>query len=527
LLTYGADISGGIGRGKTTPEMWAIARGFPVIAGLLKESRERAQMIRGSGNTEPFNPAESESKTTGKTRSQQKPTLAGDGLEKDTARVDKPKLTSAGPSDLRSAKETTDNQDFFEEGIRKVGETKWTTTVPGSTTPQKPTSPVTQHFEEGIRKVSRTEATSSKDPESTRKESTVFREGIRKVEQTKPKTSAPLVNAQQQKAEADDFFECVREWSGDEEHHPLISSSSQDNNPPSKPASGSFRTLTNIAPNPGVQKPVPPVQKSESPPMKSSGALPVRGSGEVWSEGIRRVGQSNWNVNEPSELTRHYPKVTEGNYSAFTTLSERLGIKRMHLALVAIFVVALAAFGTVTLLKPFRSAPAQPTENHSEVPLQSAPMTATVPINEVTKSQDSASVSTEQPSTEQPSTEQPSSEIKSADTDISAAAPVKEAASKTSLSKEARQTVGAPDIAKGLKSASRATISPPSSNTRRRKPMRVKKVEDVSETTAPAAITVVPTESRQRTVNVPTNSPAPPTTLIEGSSNKKKVIQWP
>jgi hypothetical protein len=199
----------------------------------------------------------------------------------------------------------------------------------------------------------------------------------------------------------------------------------------------------------------------------------------------------------------------------------------MHLALVAIFVVALAAFGTVTLLKPFRSAPAQPTENHSEVPLQSAPMTATVPINEVTKSQDSASVSTEQPSTEQPSTEQPSSEIKSADTDISAAAPVKEAASKTSLSKEARQTVGAPDIAKGLKSASRATISPPSSNTRRRKPMRVKKVEDVSETTAPAAITVVPTESRQRTVNVPTNSPAPPTTLIEGSSNKKKVIQWP
>jgi hypothetical protein len=112
--------------------------------------------------------------------------------------------------------------------------------------------------------------------------------------------------------------------------------------------------------------------------------------------------------------------------------------------------------------------------------------------------------------------------------DSSNPGPVKAAEFQTSVA-SANHTVADPDATKKPAPFIRSTNKSSGKN-RRQKP----EVEaDVSETESPepnppAAITFVSKQPEKSTRRATTpNVPVQPTTLIEGSSTKKKVIQWP
>lgn len=416
LLTRGADINGARSRGGTTPEMWATVRGFPDIAGLLEESRERTYMPAGS-------------------RFKDFP-QAPKSLSKSTA------------SEIKHQEQTVDPDEFFDEGIRRVGQTEWTKTPPSVIAPQE-----------------RSEADAFSE------------EGIRRVGQTKWTTTPPLTDAGTQRGG-------FAKESGDE----------------------------------GINK-----TDNGERITTSRGLIGQRRAdapGGSLGEGIRRVGQNNWTTADPTELTRYYPKVATESFSAFSTVSERLGLGRKHLTLVATFVVAIIALVSITFLKPLKDEAQPASENLVDAPRQSSAIKREVPATEEVKSQTSVSAQTEQV---------PSGNAEfSAIQDSSQGDRVKHAASQEAPTRDRDQTVGDPDIAKSIARDRVITIASPSSNQRPKRTIRPsKQVETIRETSAPAAITIVTSEPPKERVRTPTAISSQPTTVIEGSSNKKKVIQWP
>lgn len=364
LLTWGANIDANSNRGQTTPEMWATVRGFSGIAGLLKESRKRNNMLPGSRFNDTPPP---------------------------------PKKGAESASAENALLKEADADMFFEEGIRKVGQTKWTTTP-------------------------------SADP--------VQRNGAAKNE---------------------------------------------------------LKVTTD---------------------SRAQDDIPTRSSS--LGEGIRRVGQTKWTTTDPVELTKYYPKVNGGSFSAFSTLSDRLGFTRTHWVLVFIVVLIVSAVGTIVLWKPFgvetqtvlentAVTPPQSGTSKIETPDTSAPQVPVSGPSELTSSP-TASSSIEDSVQSESAHPSPVQEVKASSAD---------------------QTVGSPDAAQSLDSNRPKTTVLPNSNHRQKRSFRSgKQVEGVAETNEPAAITIV-SEAPKEQVKTPTATPSQPATLIEGSAPKKKVIQWP
>jgi hypothetical protein len=369
----------------------------------------------------------------------------------------------------------------------KAGKSEPQSSAPYEKTDREQTAEADAFFEEGIRRVGHTKWTTSAASEIKPQDDNVsadefFDEGIRKVGQTKWTTTPPISTVGPRDALANEPGDEWKRKSGDTQ-----------------------RTTT---------------------PRGLEGQGDAAVAGGFLREGIRRVGQTSRSTTETAEPTDYYPKVAAGSFSPFSTLGDRLGLRWKHVALVAIFAVALSTFGAVTILKQGKSERQSAPEKPSDAP-ELASSTKSQPLdNERAQSDSSVKDSTEQVTSTSPK----SSTLH----DSSRDANVEDSPIQEFQTGDEKQTVGEPDIwttpevRKTVASNGRKTTGPLSSNHRRKTANRAnKKPQKTRETSAPAAITFIPSQPPQRPVSRPNVIQSQPATLIEGSSNKKKVIQWP
>jgi hypothetical protein len=519
LLASGAEIDAGT-PGKKTAEMWAVARGFPGIASLLQERRRQIDLPTDAKMTDPHEAAKPSSQTS--PAPPQGPEKADvRSFDEGIRKVGQAKSIKTGTAELKPLKQTAELDESFEKRARPVAETKPPQTPTVETKPQHKPLDNDEFFDEGIRKVGETKWTKTAAPELKPQSDSLdgdefFEEGIRKVGEANWRTAAST-DAQLQTADADEFFECIRNWSDEVEDAPATSSQQK------------IASITSISDR--LNKATDAHRGTKAPePVEHESAA----AGVLWSEGIRRVGQTNWNAKDPGDLVEQYPKVATGSFSAFSALADRLGLKWKHVGIAAVVVLALAAFNSLTILRQTGDQPQPTTESAAAVTTQAPPTESQSSVNETPQAVDPVPAAVA-PESSVPAAA-PAQIGEPAATAATVAAPRNETAEAVTTKPEKtveKQTVGKPDIGKvlDLRKTQAATRSKPAvstTNPRQRTAARAgKREERVGETAAPAAITVVPSAPQRRVVETPSVNRSQPTTVIEGSSTKKKVIQWP
>ncbi len=268
-----------------------------------------------------------------------------------------------------------------------------------------------------------------------------------------------------------------------------------------------------------VSSPRLPASEPRQPTEKRYSSIALLAS----SEGIRRVGQNNAGAVEPAD---YCPPAEGKSFSALSTLNERLGLKWKHAVVLTVIAVALGVALAVFIWK-LDTIPAASTEE------------AFQPASESTTSQGSeapvapAAVPVSSP------------EIETAQEVKSESAPAEENSAPTVTIKT--QETKVPDPPKPVVSAANHAITAEgvqrNSNPRKStkvvtKPSRNRRDNGVAQASASEQ---EPTRQENQTADFTFSKPttpvrkatpgndtaAQPATLIEGSSTKKKVIQWP
>lgn len=266
-----------------------------------------------------------------------------------------------------------------------------------------------------------------------------------------------------------------------------------------------------VAPSSRMAEPIPAPQVPA--PTKSTKHEQHRDVSGSFDEGIRRIGQTDWTV--ASELTVPDSAVTvaRASYSPFSTLGDRLGVSWKHAAVLVVLILTLAGGGTVAW-KRLNSQP--------EVSLDTAAETSEPAANAKTQTLN-------QDQTQTPAPLNPGERTQTEPLEPStreAPSPPISFAELQQANTGANPAVDEAVVAKTPATYDQSTTSPVTKKRRQKKASGV--VENKQATTE---TTLSEAEAGQakppERVTAPNVSQPRPATLIEGSSTKKKVIQWP